>query len=133
MGGSRVEGGGVGGSTSALSSLLFTLRPPPLHSIERTAAKTPDWSPACRSGHADLIGGGAERVDEQRLVGGFAVAVDGCLDCQELVGFDWGQQTGAGWRQRVGRQRTNPVRPTLPAFRAPNWPASQRRRRDARR
>ena len=47
-------------------------------------------------------------MDEQRLVGGFAVAVDGCLDCEEFVGFDRGQQAGAGRRQRVGRQGANP-------------------------
>ena len=47
-------------------------------------------------------------MDEQGLVGGFAIAVDGGLDGEQLVGFDWSEQAGADRRQRIGWQRADP-------------------------
>jgi hypothetical protein len=53
----------------------------------------------------DLLGGGAEGVGQQRFVERIAVAVDGGLHREQLVGLDRGQQAAADRRQRLGRQR----------------------------
>ncbi len=47
-----------------------------------------------------LVGLRSQRVDEQRLVGRVPITMDGCLDGQQLVGLDRGQQPEAGGRQR---------------------------------
>ena len=67
-------------------------------------------------------------MDEQGLVGGFAVAVDGGLDGEQLVGFDWGEQAGAGQeaadRPAKGGPRRRPTRAGISSTQSAGQPGT---------